>query len=137
MKIEKGSYLGPRTPFLKVAAVLILTSMIVAFAISTCTAMVDKRPAIALTGIVSDSFCGSDHGISAPGDAECTRSCVELGAQYALVVGDKMYVLQGHQADLDRFAGATVRITGRAVSRDKVIVDQVAPWYSETAAGLK
>jgi len=137
MKIEKGNYLGPRIPFLKVAAVLIFASMIAAVAISTGTAMVDKRPTITLTGIVSDSICGSDHGISAPGDAECTRSCVELGAQYALVVGDKMYVLQGHQADLDRFAGATVRLTGRAVSRDKVLVDQVAPWYSETAEGVK
>ena len=96
-----------------------------------------QRPAITLTGIVSDSLCGTDHGINTAADAECTRACVELGAQYALVVGKNVYVLQGHQADLERFAGNEVRLKGRVISRDTIIVDQVARWYSEAEVGMK
>jgi hypothetical protein len=31
---------------------------------------------VTLIGVVSDSICGGDHGIRAPGDPECTRACV-------------------------------------------------------------
>jgi len=98
---------------------------------------VNRETAVTLTGIVSDSMCGSDHGIKATGDPECTRICVKLGADYALVVGKRLYVLQGHQADLDRFAGRPVRVRGRAVTRDTVVIDQVSGWYSEAAAAMK
>ena len=98
---------------------------------------VNKQDAVTLTGTVSDSLCGNDHGIKAKGDAECARLCVELGADYALVVGNKLYILQGHPADLERFAGKQVRVKGRAETRDTVLVDQVSVWYSEAAAAVK
>jgi hypothetical protein len=110
--------------------------MILAAAISAGSVVVEKRVAITLTGIVTDSLCGADHGIKALGDPECTRTCVELGAQYALAVGKKLYVLQGHQADLERFAGNDVRVKGHTAGRDTVIVDQVDRLYTE-AAGMK
>ena len=62
---------------------------------------------------------------------------MQLGADYALVVGNKLYVLQGHPADLERFAGKQVRVKGRAETRDTVLVDQVSVWYSEAAAAVK
>lgn len=96
----------------------------------------EKRTAITLTGIVTDSLCGADHGIKALGDPECTHTCVERGAQYALAVGKKIYVLQGHQAELERFAGNDARVKGHTAGRDTVIVDQVDRLYTE-AAGMK
>jgi hypothetical protein len=64
-----------------------------------------------LTGIVSDSMCGASHMLKDKTDAECTRMCVKDGSKYALVVGDKVFVLIGHEAELDKLAGekATVR----------------------------
>jgi len=54
-----------------------------------------------------------------------------------LVVGKKLYVLQGHRADLERLAGKPVRVRGRAITRDTVVVDQVGGWYSEAAAATR
>ena len=44
------------------------------------------------TGKVSDAMCGAKHkeGLA---PAACVRACVEKGAKYALVVGDKVYTL--------------------------------------------
>ena len=126
--------------FLKVAPALVLSSLIVFSALAAASAgtiAVNKQTAVTLTGIVSDSLCGSDHGIRAKGDTECTRMCVALGAEYALVVGKKLYVLQGHRADLERLAGKPVRVRGRAITRDTVVVDQVGGWYSEAAAATR
>lgn len=67
------------------------------------------------TGTVSDSMCGAKHAM--PGDdAACTRACVSKGSKYALVVGDKVYVLEtSNQAaltTLDKQAGAKAIVTG-------------------------
>jgi hypothetical protein len=68
-----------------------------------------------LTGKVSDAMCGAKHEESA-NPADCTRACVKHGANYALVVGDKVYTLQtSDQATLDslnKLAGATAKVTG-------------------------
>jgi len=53
-----------------------------------------------------------------------------------LKIGKKMYVLHGQKADLERFAGKEVRVKGRALDRDTIIVDQVDGSYSEAAAGM-
>jgi hypothetical protein len=111
---------------------------VLAAAIAARGVIMPPLPGVMLTGMVSDSVCGSDHGIKAPGDPECTRACVELGAQYSLMVGKlkvgkKMYLLRGHEADLDRFAGKEVTVKGRALGRDIIIVDQVDRSYFEAA----
>jgi hypothetical protein len=47
---------------------------------------------------------------------ECTRTCVQHGSKYALVVGDKLYILetsdQAALAVLDKQAGKNVTVTG-------------------------
>src|SRR5690242_21603663 len=87
MKVECGKS-GLTISRLKMAPVLIISAMtIIAAAIAAGSVIIPLQHGVTLTGIVSDSVCGSDHGIKAPGDAECTRSCVELGAQCALMVG--------------------------------------------------
>jgi hypothetical protein len=141
MRVADVGERGPRT-LLRAGPVLIVSlTMVLTIAMAAGSVIIPQRSTITLTGIVSDSVCGSDHGIRAAGDPECTRACVELGAQYALMVGKlrvgkKMYVLQGHQSDLERFAGKEVRLKGRALGRDTIIVDQVDGSYSEAASGM-
>jgi len=81
-----------------------------------------------LTGVVSDSMCGARHEM--PGNAaECTRACVKHGAQYALVVGDKVYMLETSDKTaldaLDKLAGAKAKVTGE-VEGTTVSVKSVA-----------
>jgi hypothetical protein len=67
-----------------------------------------------LTGEVGDAMCGAKHMEGAP--AECTRTCVSHGSKYALVVGDKIYVLNTSDktvlALLDQQAGKKATVTG-------------------------
>ncbi len=67
-----------------------------------------------VTGEVSDAMCGTKHMEGTP--AECTRTCVSHGSKYALVVGDKIYVLNTSDkavlALLDQQAGQKATVTG-------------------------
>lgn len=69
----------------------------------------DKQ--ITLTGMVSDSMCGAKHMMSGD-DAKCIRTCVKNGAQYALVVGEKVSPMKGKSEDLDKAAGQQATVTG-------------------------
>jgi hypothetical protein len=69
------------------------------------------------TGKVSDAMCGAKHREG--GDpATCVRACVQKGAKYALVVGDKVYTLDtSDQATLDKLnklAWEKAKVTGTA-----------------------
>jgi hypothetical protein len=67
-----------------------------------------------LTGEVGDAMCGAKHMEGTA--AECTRTCVSHGSKYALVVGDKIYVLNTTDkavlAVLDQRAGKKATVTG-------------------------
>ena len=78
-----------------------------------------------LTGVVSDNMCGATHMLKDKSAAECTRLCVKQGQKYALVVGQKVYTLQGHEAELDKLAGARATVKGK-VSGDTITVDSVS-----------
>lgn len=77
------------------------------------------------TGVVSDSMCGAKHVMKGD-DASCARGCVEHGANYALVSGDKVYTLDGDKEKLGKYAGQSVTITG-SVDGDKIKVESVKP----------
>jgi hypothetical protein len=67
------------------------------------------------TGTVGDAMCGAKHVM--PGDdASCTKGCISKGSKYALLVGDKVYVLDIVDKTLldtlEKRAGAKVTITG-------------------------
>jgi hypothetical protein len=66
------------------------------------------------TGVVSDNMCGKQHMAKDKPAAQCTRECVKVGADYGLVVGDKVYTLKGDRAQIDKFAGEKATITGTA-----------------------
>lgn len=79
-----------------------------------------------LTGVVSDSMCGQTHVMKGKSDAECVRACVKDGMKYALVVGKTVYTLEGDEAELDKYAGQKVMLTG-AVNGESVAVKSVTP----------
>jgi hypothetical protein len=96
----------------------------------TTSASLAGEKAQTYTGKVSDAMCGAEHmepGISA---ADCTRACVAKGSKYALVVGDKVYTLDGEDkaalAQLDQLADKKAKVTGTA-SGDTIQVSSVAP----------
>ena len=79
-----------------------------------------------LTGTVSDSMCGAHHMAKDKSAAECTRECVKQGTKYALVTGNKVYTLEGHEADLDKLAGMKATVKG-SLSGETVTVRSVVP----------
>lgn len=64
-------------------------------------------------GMVTDTHCGARHEASIGRTAsDCTRACVHGGAQFALVNGDKIYILSGDLARLKLSAGQRSKIVG-------------------------
>ena len=93
------------------------------------------RPAMAggkqtLTGEVGDAMCGVKHMEGEGTPAECTRSCVAHGSKYALVVGDKLYVLNTTDkavlAVLDEQAGKKATVTGTVTGTEVEVSSAVA-----------
>jgi hypothetical protein len=115
---------------LKVLLALAVLSILTVAGISAATSIAHEQgqSAMWLTGVVSDTRCGSTHGTKVHGDAGCTRLCVKLGAGYALAVGQKIYVLRGHQGELNAFAGDMVVVRGKIVNHNTIAVESVAPY---------
>ena len=78
-----------------------------------------------LTGVVSDAACGATHNMKGMTPADCARACAKK-AGYALVVGGDVYKLQGHEAELDKYAAETVTIKGD-VNGKTIAVSSVSP----------
>jgi hypothetical protein len=80
------------------------------------------------TGKVSDAMCGAKHTEGSLAPAACVRACVQKGAKYALVVGDKVYTLstsdQAALDELNKLAWEQVKVTGTA-SGDTISVKSV------------
>lgn len=80
-----------------------------------------------LTGIVTDAECGMSHNMmKGMSDADCTRMCVKAGSAYGLIVGDNVYKLRGHSAELNKHAGEKVTVRGAKQGKD-FVVESVAP----------
>ena len=81
------------------------------------------------TGKVSDAMCGAKHTEGNLTPADCVRACVQKGANYALVVGDKVYTLNTSDkaalAELSKLAWEQAKVTG-TVSGDTIAVKWVA-----------
>jgi len=79
------------------------------------------------TGEVGDAMCGRKHMEGTP--AECTRACVSHGSKFALVVGEKIYILETSDkaalATLDQQAGKNATVTG-VLTGDTIEVSSVA-----------
>jgi len=70
------------------------------------------------TGKVSDAMCGAKHMEAGIAPAACVRECVQKGAKYALVVGDKVYTLdtsdQAALDELNKLVWEQAKVTGTA-----------------------
>jgi hypothetical protein len=79
------------------------------------------------TGEVGDAMCGRQHMEGTA--ADCTRTCVGKGSKFALVVGEKIYVLdttdKAALATLDKQAGKNATVTG-TLNGDTISVSSVA-----------
>jgi hypothetical protein len=93
-----------------VAALLLVTGLAVAPAFSAGKAQT-------FNGQVSDAMCGAKHEMEGSA-AQCTRACLQHGSKYALIVGDKVYTLDGADKkaleQLDKLAGEKASVTGTA-----------------------
>jgi hypothetical protein len=76
-------------------------------------------------GVITDAHCGAKHQASiSKTAADCTRSCVHAGSQFALVDGDKTYILSGDMERLKRAAGLRVKVVG-ARNGDTIAVSSI------------
>lgn len=66
-------------------------------------------------GMITCSRCGARHSADSGRTAgDCSRVCVRRGAQFALVKGEKTYVLDGNVAQVQKLAGQRARVIGAA-----------------------
>jgi hypothetical protein len=64
-------------------------------------------------GMVTCSRCGAKHSAAlGQNAADCARTCVRGGANFALVEGNATYLLDGDLGVLGRLAGQRARIVG-------------------------
>ena len=105
----------------KVIFVLVATPLLGTVSILAPTSGVQKT----LSGVVSDAMCGQTHMMKDKPDAECLRYCVKQGNKYALVVGKNVYTLEGHEAELDKYAAQKVMVKG-ALKGETMTVESVA-----------
>ena len=120
-----------RRTLLTTIAVLTFSGLLTAAQMDVPASTPGNKPKAAaasgtLTGIVSDAMCGAHHMAKDKSAAECTRECVKQGTKYALVVGKKVYTLEGHEAELDKVAGMKATVKGK-VSGEAVTVQSVVP----------
>jgi hypothetical protein len=78
-----------------------------------------------LTGVVTDSMCGTAHMAKDKTPAACTQMCVKDGMKYALAAEKKVYTLEGHEAELANLAGQRVKVKG-TLKGDTLLVQEVA-----------
>ncbi|PYU00243.1 MAG: hypothetical protein DMG38_09100 [Acidobacteria bacterium] len=79
-----------------------------------------------LTGVVSDAMCGQTHMMKDKPAAECLRYCVKQGTNYALVAGKNVYTLEGHEAELDKYAAQKVTVKG-TLKGETLTVESMLP----------
>jgi len=110
--------------------VLTLAGMGIAASGSGSSSIVRPRDpwAITLTGTVTDTACGTAfHKTLIHNDALCVRTCVELGAKYALATNKTTYELRGQHEKLYDYAGEQVQIKGERVGKSMIMVESVVP----------
>jgi len=96
-----------------------------AFSLIAFTTAAPQGKQTTLTGKVTDVACGAEHKMKNMSAADCARACAKKSG-WALVVGDKVYKLQGHEEDLDKHVAENVTVKG-ALSGDTMVVASVAP----------
>jgi cytochrome c-type biogenesis protein CcmE len=99
------------------AIVLAIVSATTALAVTTKKPSAEAKTETSvrqkvLKGVVSDTSCSAKHVSEDKTAAECVRMCVRRGAQYALISGERVYLLDGNLAEVDRLAGQRAEVVG-------------------------
>lgn len=82
--------------------------------------------AATFSGVITDSRCGARHlRNSRMTSAECVRACIRKGAHYALVNGERSYILTGSEDALKRLAGTRASVSG-TLQGDTILVSSTA-----------
>jgi hypothetical protein len=106
-----------------VKAFLVLAAAVLAPLVILAQTSGDQKT---LTGVVSDAMCGQTHMMKDKPAAECLRDCVKQGTKYALVAGKNVYTLEGHEADLDKYAAQKVTVMG-TLKGETMTVESILP----------
>lgn len=85
----------------------------------------EPHSAKAFSGVIADSHCGARHMMSDKSPAECVRACVRKGAKYTLINSDRVYALNGNEAEFEKLAGQRVTAEG-TLTRDTITVSSLA-----------
>ena len=96
-----------------------------AFTLIAFTTAAPQGKQTTLTGKVTDVACGAEHKMKNMPPADCARACAKKSG-WALVVGDKVYKMTGHDADFDKYAAENVTVKG-TLNGDTMTVTSVAP----------
>jgi hypothetical protein len=76
-------------------------------------------------GVVTCSRCGARHSAKIVRTAaECTLACVQGAAEFALVAGDRTYLLDGNSMQLKGVAGQRALVVG-SLTGNKIRVSSV------------
>jgi len=102
-----------------VKAILVLAAAVLAPLAILAQTSGDQKT---LTGVVSDAMCGQTHMMKDKPAADC----VKQGTKYALVAGKNAYTLEGHEADLDKYAAQKVTVKG-TMKGETMTVESVLP----------
>jgi len=85
-------------------------------------ALLAQGPAKSYSGVITDTMCGKDHthmGVSP--NAKCVRDCVKGGQyKYALLVGERIYVLSDQQTP-EKFAAQKVSVRGVLYEKTRIL----------------
>lgn len=101
----------------------VLSASLIFVALSTIPALAAR---VTLTGEVTDTLCGGHHMFPQTTPADCTRACVTRGANFALAVGDQVYILQGRYAQLYKLAGTQITVTGE-LNANVLSIESITP----------
>ena len=102
-----------------------LTTLAVGAMLTSGLWMAQAAETKTLEGVVGDTMCGVKHQMGDIPAKECTNKCVGMGSQYALIVGDTVYELNGKSSELEKLAGEKAKVTG-SVDGKKIKVTSVS-----------
>jgi hypothetical protein len=101
---------------------MLAAAAIISLAIHAHTAGEQKT----FSGVVSDAMCGSTHMMKDKPAADCLRYCVNRGTKYALAAGKTVYMLEGYEAEIDKYAAQKVTVKG-TLKGETLTVESVLP----------
>jgi hypothetical protein len=75
--------------------------------------LADAAKVQVFSGVLTDAHCGARHPAGSKMSArDCALMCLKQGSAWALVDGNKVYVLKGELPDFDKRAGERVKLSG-------------------------